>query len=254
VYSSGNSNNPSILFLHGFPYDNEMWKFQMEELGKFFYCISFDQRGAGSLKNESIFSLEDMADDAIDFVESYSLFPYLCGLSMGGYVALRAIQKKQSIFKGLILCDTRSEEDSNESKIKRAESINFLKKNGVEKFVDNAVLNAVSNKTKSEKKDTFNFILEMAKRQSAIGLSSSLLAMQGRTNTSSCLSEITIPTLVICGEEDKITPAAEMKLLSEKINGAKFHIIPEVAHLSPVEQPNLVNQIIKDFIQTNETK
>jgi 3-oxoadipate enol-lactonase len=237
----------SIIFFHGFPFDHRMWKHQMKLEGVNLAAI--DLLGAGSKRNARIFTLEAMVEEA--FSEIYSLGwknLILCGLSMGGYVALRMLEKYSNSFKGVIFFDTRSEADTNEAKIKRAQAIKNLTESGLEGFL-NAFLPGVLAPGSFEKSLDLNADLRnIAGEQNPEGLASQLLAMQGRTDTTHILKEINIPSLVLCGAQDGITPPPGMKSFSEQIPNSEFHLVPNAGHMTPWEQPEITNQIIQKFI------
>ena len=75
-----------------------------------------------------------------------------------------------------------------------------------------------------------------------------MLAMLGRNDTTEYLSKIKIPALVICGEFDALTPPTVMKPLAEIINGAEFVVIKNSGHMSPIENPKDVNEVITKFL------
>ena len=93
VIKSVNTNYKSIIFVHGFPFDHRMWDAQIEALSKDYYCISYDIRGLGeSPAGEGQFTMESFVDDLETIIDELKLnLPVLCGLSMGGYIALRAM-------------------------------------------------------------------------------------------------------------------------------------------------------------------
>ncbi|MCL4278817.1 MAG: alpha/beta hydrolase, partial [Ignavibacteriaceae bacterium] len=94
VFISGEENLKSIIFVHGFPYDHQMWQPQIEELKKDYFCVSYDIRGLGeSPANDGQFTMESFVDDLERIVDELKLYkPVLCGLSMGGYSSLRAME------------------------------------------------------------------------------------------------------------------------------------------------------------------
>lgn len=95
VFTSGNTNNKSIIFVHGFPFDHRMWDEQIEEQSKDYYCITYDIRGLGeSHAGDGQFTMESFVDDLETILNELKLkLPVLCGLSMGGYISLRAIER-----------------------------------------------------------------------------------------------------------------------------------------------------------------
>jgi 3-oxoadipate enol-lactonase len=248
TFVKGNSKNIPIIFIHGFPFDHNMWNNQAEELSKEYFCISYDIRGLGeSPAGDGQFTLEMFADDLINIIKERKVNkPVICGLSMGGYIALRAVAKFEEKFRALILCDTKSEADNNDTKIKRAEGIKKINEQGVEKFVKDFVPNCFAEESLS--KSFYKETLKRSSKYSPVGLKGSLLAMAGRTDTTGYLHEIKTPALLICGEKDKLTPPSVMKEMSDKISDSEFKIITRAGHMSPLENPDAVNKSIKDFL------
>lgn len=252
IYTSGNNKNIPIIFVHGFPYDHEMWNMQVMSLSSKYFCVTYDIRGLGSSQAEDgQFTMESFVDDLENILLELNLNkPVLCGLSMGGYISLRAVERMEEKFSALILCDTKSEADTNEAKLKRAEGVKKINTEGLEAFVKGSVPNTfTSDSIKSS--SIYQEILNRSLRSNPLGVKGSLLAMAGRTDTTAYLSQIKIPTLVVCGEDDKLSPPASMKEMANKIKGSEYVLVPNAAHMSPVENPNLVNKVIIDFIQKN---
>lgn len=250
IFQNGDKINPHVIFCHGFPFDHRMWDLQVNEFSKKYFCVTYDIRGLGkSPAGDGQFTIEMFADDLFDVIDQLNLKkPVLCGLSMGGYISLRAIEKNQDTFSALILCDTKSAADNNEAKIKRAEGVKKINRDGVEKFVNEFVPNCFAEETIKNKKEIYEDTLNGALKSSSAGVKGCLIAMAGRTDTTEYLSKIKIPTLVICGEKDKLTPPDIMKEMSEKIPVSEFHIIPNAGHLSPLENAEVVNEIMKEFL------
>ena len=247
---SGVNKRGSIIFLHGFPFDQNMWDAQVEFLKNDFLCVTYDIRGLGkSDSSDGHFTMEMFADDCLTIIAELELDkPVLCGLSMGGYLGFRVLERAQEIFLAAILCDTRAESDSDAAKLKRANGVRQINAEGVEKFVEGFVPNCFSEKFKTENVAEYNVYLERSKKSNPLGLKGCLLAMQGRTSTTSYLSQIKIPTLLLCGIEDNLTPPAEMKEVADKIPNSKYLVVPEAGHMTPIENPEVVNKAMKDFL------
>jgi pimeloyl-ACP methyl ester carboxylesterase len=251
VFTYGNKNNQPIVFVHGFTFDNTMWNNQVEALKDQFYCITYDIRGLGKSEfTNGQFTLESFVDDLFLIIDELDVQkPILAGLSMGGYIALRAVERNEEIFKALILFDTRADSDTNLVKLKRAAGIKQIDTEGLGSFIDGFIPNCFSSNFRNTKQ--YEEILNSSKRLNPIGVKGCLLAMQGRTSTREYLSNISIPTLVLCGEFDALTPVDEMRAMSEKIHGSNFIVVPGAGHLTPVEQPESINAILKSFIGQN---
>jgi 3-oxoadipate enol-lactonase len=254
VYLSGNEKSKSIIFIHGFPYDHFMWDEQVEYLAGKYFCVTYDIRGLGaSNAGDGQFTMEMFVDDLESIADNLNLDrPVLCALSMGGYISLRAMERFQNKFSGLILCDTKSGADDNAGKIKRASAIKQISSGDFENFIETFVLNCFGEKFVKENNVEYRKVVERSKKNDPAGVKGCLLAMAGRTDTTESLSKINIPTLVICGSEDKLSPPAVMKSMSENISNSKFVLIEEAGHMTPIENPQKVNSAMKEFLTQNE--
>lgn len=251
VFLEGNSKNKPIIFLHGFPYDHTMWKAQIDELSEKYFCVTYDIRGLGeSPVGDGQYTMESFVADLESIINELKLDKaILCGLSMGGYISFRAIEKMEEKFSAVIFCDTRSEADNNEGKLKRAAAIKRINTEGLPPFAKDFITNCFGDDYKKNYKDKFDERIAISSAFNPIGVKGSLLAMLGRNDTTEYLSKIKIPALVICGENDVLTPPAVMKSLAEKIKAAEFVVIKNSGHMSPIENPKEVNEAIKIFLK-----
>jgi len=249
VFLEGSSKNKSIIFIHGFPYDHTMWKEQIDEFSNKYFCVAYDIRGLGeSPVGDGQFTMESFVDDLEIIIDELKLDkPILCGLSMGGYIGLHALERFQEKFSAAILCDTRSESDSNEGKLKRAAAIKRINTEGLAPFAKDFITNCYGDLYKQNHKEDFEKRITKSSTFDPAGVKGSLLAMMGRNDTTEYLSKIKIPALVICGEHDALTPLAVMKPLAEKISESEFVIIKNSGHMSPIENPEEVNKVINKF-------
>lgn len=247
----GESKNQPIIFIHGFPFDQSMWINQIKALKNNYYCISYDLRGLGeSYVGDGQYTMEFYVDDLFTLINELEIDkPILCGLSMGGYISLRAVERSQEIFKGLILCDTKSEADDNAGKLKRSAAINLINTEGLIKFTDAFVTNCFSDETPLEQEKLFYDTLYKAGQHNPLGVKGAIFALLSRTDTTSNLSSIKIPTLLLCGSFDKLTPPTIMRIMSEKISNSEFAIIPQAGHMAPLENPDCVNDLILGFLK-----
>ena len=253
VYLSGNNESKTILFVHGFPFDHTMWQTQVDEFSKDYLCISYDIRGLGeSPAGDGQFTMESFVDDLEIILEELKPSkPILCGLSMGGYLSLRAVERMQETFSAAILCDTRSEADNNEGKLKRAAGIKRINKEGLAPFAKDFITNCFGDDFKQNKKEELQKIIEKSSQFNPVGVKGCLLAMLSRTDTTISLSNIKLPTLIICGEQDALTPPPVMRDMFHRINNADFVEIPKAGHMTPIENPQMVNKAIRDFLVKN---
>lgn len=250
VNTDGDKNNQAVIFVHGFPFDSHMWHNQVQRLKKNYYCITYDLRGLGkSPAGDGQYTIEMYAEELFSLIKEMSLVkPVVCGLSMGGYIVLRALEKNRQAFKGAILCSTKSEEDDNAGKLKRAAGIAAINKDGIEKFCENLLPNCFSDISIKEMKEMYEDTMARAKKSDPLGVKGCLLAMAGRTDTTEFLSQLDLPVLVIAGSIDKIVPAESMREMAGKIKNSEFGSAPRAGHMTPLENPGFVNDMLEGFL------
>ncbi len=250
IFTEGDPNKKPIVFIHGFPYDHTMWDKQINELKSNYFCVTYDIRGLGqSPIGDGQYTIESFVDDLETIIAELELHkPVLCGLSMGGYISLRAVERNESNYSGMILCDTRSSADTDEGKIKRADNIKKINVVGVKQFVSDFVPICFSVKSITDSNEEYSKVLNKSLNSNAIGVKGCLLAMAGRTDTTNYLSKIKIPSLLLCGEDDRLTPPDVMELMAEQILGSQFEIVPGAGHMAPIENASFVNSRIKKFL------
>jgi pimeloyl-ACP methyl ester carboxylesterase len=251
VFTEGNKKNIPIIFVHGFPFDHTMWDNQVRSLKRKYFCVTYDIRGLGkSVVGDGQYTMESYVDDLFKIIEKLDLNkPILCGMSMGGYISLRAVEKDQSKFRGLILCDTKSEADTNQGKLNRAAGIKKINTEGLEPFVEEFVKNCFAPETPKTRNKLYNSVLEKSKIHKPQGVKGALIAMLSRTDTTKFLKKIKIPTLAIVGSFDKLTPTTQMRDMAEKIKNSEFAIVPRAGHMSPIENHKNVNNLISGFLK-----
>lgn len=254
VHEHGDRQGTPIIFIHGFPFDSRMWQQQIAHLKDSYHCSAYDIRGLGkSPAGDGQFSMEMFVDDLFAVMDGLELKPaIIAGFSMGGYITLRAIEREPNRFRAIILCDTKAEADDNAGKIKRAQGVKAINSYGADKFATAFVPLAFAQGARQRIPEIFNAILEQAVSATPTGVKGCLLAMAGRTDTTAFLSSINVPTLLVVGEQDAITTPDVMQSMHQMISGSELVTISEAGHMAPVEQPEIVNQAIADFLDKLE--
>jgi 3-oxoadipate enol-lactonase len=248
VQTQGSFKNEPIIFLHAFPMTSDMWKEQMQFFSKTHYTLAPDLPGfgKGTLPMHSI-TFEYYVDAVISFLKEAGIKRSVwCGLSMGGYLALRMYERAPELCSGLILANTKATADNNADKEKRWNSIKTLhlhRESFIEKQWNAMVANSSLENSKLRK--CFN---EIFSKNSEEGLSAGLVSLATRMDSSELLSHITVPTLVIAGEYDKIIPLNEIYFLHKNIPESRLEVINDVGHLSSMEKPDDFNKVIGKFL------
>ncbi len=247
---NGNPNGIPVIFIHGFPFDSSTWTGQANALPSNFRPILYDVRGHGQSRAGTFpYSIEFLVDDLFGLIEGLELQqPVLCGLSMGGYIALRAFEKWPAMFRGLILCDTRAEGDSNQAKINRAGAIKTIQTQGVKKYAEDCVNSLFWEDNLSKSIPEADYIKKIIESTDPEVLCASLMALAARTDSTEMLADINIPTLIMVGEHDKLTPPIAAELMHENIAGSELVIIKKAGHLSNIENPEDFNEAMLRFL------
>ncbi len=239
-----------IIFLHGYPFDKTMWYNQLDFLKFSYRLISCDIRGFGkSTDEETSLSIDLFTDDLIKFMDKLGIDKaIICGLSMGGYIALNAIKRFPNRFKGLILCDTQCIADTPEVKEKRYKTIEVIEGGGIANFTEGIIESVFHKDSIANKKELIGEIRSVVLANSEHIIKQGLVALAERSETCSILNKITVPTLIICGREDGVTPPAQSEMMNETIKGSELKVIDHAGHVSNLEQPHDFNQHLLDFL------
>jgi 3-oxoadipate enol-lactonase len=248
---SGKTSAPTVVFIHGFPFDHTMWEEQAALAAPSFRVITYDQRGHGRTGvGDGQYIFESFADDLFRLLDTLHVNKaILCGLSMGGYVALRAAERSPERILGLILCDTRSEADGNEAKLKRAASIKTVREAGVQAFAEGFLKAIFAPSSFTEKPEAVEKIRRVMTANLPQGICGTLIALATRTDTTPVLAAVQVPTLILVGEHDSITPPAAAKAMHERIPHSQMAVIPRAAHMSNLENPTAFNKELTSFLK-----
>jgi 3-oxoadipate enol-lactonase len=241
-----------IIFIHGFPFNKSMWNMQIKALEDNYHVITYDIRGHGnSDAGKGDFSIKLFVKDLLSLMDALKIEKTaLCGLSMGGYIALKAIIRYPERFDALILSDTNCFADTSEVKEKRMKAIESIRKNGLGKYADESIKNLFAPVSFTTREEEIAAVREMIVKTSKQSLYHTLLALSVREETCSKLPEIKVPALIMVGSEDKITPPEAAQFMHEKIKGSFLHIIKDAGHLSNMENPGEFNVQLKKFISS----
>jgi len=252
VFFTDNENvqRSAIVFIHGFPLNHTMWQEQAALVQSSFRVITYDQRGHGqSAAGDGQFMLESFVDDLLGLLDALRIQKaILCGLSMGGYVALRTYERQPGKVLGLILCDTRSQADTNEAKLKRAASIRALREQGISAFAEGFLKNLFTPSSFLRSPEAVEAVRKMILACTLQGLIGTQIALATRTDTTASLARIRVPTLILVGAHDVITPPAAAAEMHERIAGSKMSIIPDAGHISNLENPDFFNHEMMAFL------
>jgi 3-oxoadipate enol-lactonase len=238
-----------VLFLHAFPYHRAIWEGQRAALHGQARFLSLDARGVGpKAPMPNAYLLEHLVDDALALLDALKIESALwCGCSMGGYVALRAVERAPERVRGLLLVDTQAGADTDQAKLARAAGLRTLAVDGKAAFARAQLERQLA--ARSKQSDTLMTTLtEMIEQSSSAGIAANLVAIATRTDVRAALPNIRVPTRVLVGGEDAITTPDVMRALADAIPGADYHVIEGAGHLPNVEAEAEFNRSLLEFI------
>lgn len=240
----------NVIFLHGFPFNSSMWQPQTEAFENRYNIFTPDLRGhLNGPTGPGPWMIEHFVDDIKALINQNDLKRVIiCGLSMGGYVALNFAQKYPEYLAGLVLCDTQAGADTNDIKDKRYAFVQRIQKEGLLGFAQEFSRNALSETTLLEKPEIQKKVIAMICNNIPTNMAMVAGALASRRDCTLYLNKISCPTLVLVGAEDKVTGVDVNMNLSGEIMNSDFKIIESAGHLSNMEQPETFNRYLDEFI------
>ena len=240
---------PALLFVHGFPLDRTIWQHQLVGIDGW-TRIAPDLRGAGeSAVPIGGYSMSRYADDLIQVLDAVGTRAAVCcGLSMGGYILFELLRHHPERVRALILCDTKSEPDTPEGKRGRDDLAGVARRDGVGAVAGRLLPKLLGRSTAARDPAVVETVRAMVLRSPVEGVVGALEAMRDRSDSTPLLAQIAVPTLVLVGAEDELTPPAVVGAMAERIHGARFVEIEAAGHMAPLEQPGAVTPVLADFL------
>jgi pimeloyl-ACP methyl ester carboxylesterase len=247
---------PPVLLIHGFPLDHTMWDAQIAVLSQRARVIAPDLRGFGQSPlaagdGERGISMEAYADDLAELLDKLAVGEpiVLVGFSMGGYVAWQFVRKYGDRLRALVQCDTRAKADTEEARAGRIKMAENVAEWGSGRVAEMMGPKLFAPATFDTKPDVVAAVRKVVDATPPAGIAAAQRGMAARPDVTSSLSTIKLPTLVLVGEHDAISPPAEMKEIAAAIPGADFVVVPGAGHMTTMEEPEAVNSALSHFIE-----
>lgn len=245
---------PSVVLLHGYPFNRSMWSDQIAELKQHHRVIVPDLRGHGeSDLTAAPMTMPSLATDVAALLESLNISrATIGGLSMGGYVALAFYRLFPLRVRSLVLADTRAQGDTEEAKQNREQQAEKALREGMEGIADGLLTKLLAPETVTKHPEIVKSLRGMMAETNPEGAAAALRGMAARQDQTSFLSRIIAPTLILVGSEDVITPVADSELLHREIGGSRLIIIEGAGHVSNLERPKEFNAAFVKFLNDVE--
>ena len=236
---------PVLVLLHAFPFDRRMWSEELARLSDVRRVIAVDLRGFGESPLWGEPTVDELGDDVIALLDALGIpMASVCGLSMGGYVALSLAERHRARLSALVLADTRAAADGEVARAARETTMRQVRSDGPAAFLDGVPERLLSRHASDD--------LRQRVRDLCVDRSETILAatraLAHRPDRTPLLARIDCPTLVLCGGEDTTAPAPEMRSLAAQIPDAEYVEIAGAGHLSNLEAPDRFDEAVARFL------
>ncbi|MBL0098240.1 MAG: alpha/beta hydrolase [Bacteroidetes bacterium] len=241
-----------VIFIHGFPFDKSSWQPQMEFLKNTLRVISYDIRGFGkSTGAMEVVSMGLFADDLIALMDKLQIVKAIvCGLSMGGYILLNAIQRYPDRFEAIVLCDTQCQADTPEGIENRNQTISKIISGSKTTWASEFIKKCFHPETLNKNRNIVERQWDIIVTTTTSSLTETLRALAKRNEACTRLQEINIPCMIINGSDDLIISSEKAEFLKDNIRLSTLQFIENAGHLSNLDQPETFNRLLLDFLNS----
>ena len=253
AYSDEGQGAP-VIFLHAFPLNRTTWTPQVAGLSDRYRVITIDLRGHGESDAPMWrYTVDQFAEDINGLLEHLGIArATFVGLSMGGYILFALYRKYPALFQSLVLADTRATADTPEAKAARFSMAQIAYRRGASSIADLMLPKLLSPTSCEHRADLRDHLRTIITGNQVSGIVGDLMAMEERPDSTPLLRTLSIPALVIVGDEDLASPPEEVECMANQIPGSTFVRIPQAGHLSNMENPSAFNAALLSFLTSVE--
>ncbi len=247
AYDDVGTGQPVVL-LHGFPFNRSMWREQAAVLSDSHRVITPDLRGHGETDVTENATMDEMAVDVAALLDKLEIErASVGGLSMGGYVTLSFYQQFPERVRALLLADTRPQSDTDEARENREQQALKALREGMSDIAETLLPKVLAPQTFVEQPETVARVREMMTGTNARGVAAALRGMAARQDYTELLRQINVPTLIVVGSQDAITPPEVSKAMQREIGNSRLEVLEGAGHVSNLERPAEFNYALKEF-------
>jgi pimeloyl-ACP methyl ester carboxylesterase len=241
----------AVVLLHAFPLNATMWLPQREALSPTHRALTPDLRGFGGTQLGSDEpNLDEVADDIAAMLDAKKVDrAVIGGLSMGGYVAMAFWRRHRARVRALVLADTKMTADNEEGAANRERIAREVVEAGSSKQLVEELLPKLLGETSLARRAlVLGRVKALVENAPPYAVAWAQRAMAARPDSTADLGGVDVPTLVVVGEEDTLSPVADAEAMASTIPGAKLVTIPKAGHLTAVETPDEFNAAVTEFL------
>lgn len=250
-YLQRGAGEPALVLLHAFPLSAGMWEPQLEALASQALVVAPDLLGFGGSDapdDPEAYSVDGWADSVAQLLDHLDLGPVvLGGLSMGGYAAFSFVRRHRHRLAGLVLADTKPGPDTPEVVRRRTAQQHQVATEGTAGLIETLLVGLLSEHTHRHRPEVVNTARRLMDNPQT-GFVGALDAMKRRPDSAPELAGVDVPTLVVVGDDDRLSPVDVAGAMQASIPGAELAVLPRAGHLSNLEAPEAFNQALGDFL------
>jgi pimeloyl-ACP methyl ester carboxylesterase len=243
---------PAVVLLHPFPVNHEFWLPITQFLAPRYQLIMPDLRGHGeSALGEGPATMAKHANDVARVMTDAGVERApIAGVSIGGYTIFEFWRRFRDRVTALVLCNTKAQADTPEARNGRLEAAKDVLNRGTEPFFEGMLQKVLGEPTRSSRPDLVEGALRMMRKMSAEDVAGVQRGIAERSDSITTLRTINVPTLIITGDEDRMTGVPEAELMKQNIAGSQMKVIAKAGHYSPWEQPEEAGRIFRAFLDS----
>ena len=241
-----------LVLLHPFPANHELWLPAVQNLTSRYRLILPDLRGHGqSEAGEGPANMRKHAEDIARIMDHAEIGrAAMAGISIGGYVLFEFWRHFRGRVAAMALCNTKAPADTAEARAARLQAAADVLERGTEPFFQGMIQKVLAKTTRDTRPDLAEGALRMMRQMSAEAVAKVQRGMAERPDSVPALKTINVPTLIVTGDEDMLTGAAEAELMRQHVSGSRMVVISKAGHYSPWEQPEQAGRILRDFFDS----
>jgi 3-oxoadipate enol-lactonase len=252
IFYDVTGSGPPVVLLHPFPVHHELWLPVAQMLSSRYRLILPDLRGHGesSLGTGPATMQKHAADIARVMDHAGVDRAPLIGVSIGGYAIFEFWRRFRDRVTALVLCNTKAQADSPEARANRLQTADDVLQRGTEPFFESMIQKVLGESTRRSRPDLAEGALRMMRKMSAENVAGVQRGMAERPDSVATLKTITVPTLIMTGDEDTLTGVSEAELMKRNISGSQMKVVAKAGHYSPWEQPEEVGRLLRQVLDS----
>lgn len=243
---------PTLLFVHGHPFDRSMWQPQIDHFtAKGWRVLAPDLRGYGAAPvTPGTVTLPEFAADLVALLDAEAVgdSTVVCGLSMGGQIAMELVHTYPDRFDGLVLADTSPAAETPAGRVDRRRTADRITEHGMAGYAEELLPGMLAATTIRTNEPLTTYVRTMMGSAPALGAAAALRGRAERRDYGATLLTLDLPTLVVVGREDSFTRVEEAEATAGMLRNGRLVVIEDAGHMPNLEAPDTFNAALESFL------